>query len=121
MHGGDELMILFFEGVSVECLCFTAWAEHVSVTRSIQCKTSRLPIWRNITPISRPITYVSVWHCLSNVEESRNENVDNRMYRWFLKMSSQYWLKLGAVWFTKCNAKGNGNGLHLITVVNKFE
>lgn len=84
MHGGDELMILFFEGVSVECLCFTAWAEHVSVTRSIQCKTSRLPIWRNITPISRPITYVSVWHCLSNVEESRNENVDKRMYRWFL-------------------------------------
>jgi hypothetical protein len=28
---------------------------------------------------------------------------------------------LCAVWFTKCNAKGNDNGLHLITVGNKFE
>jgi hypothetical protein len=27
----------------------------------------------------------------------------------------------GAVWFTKCNVKGNGNGLHLITGGNKFE
>jgi hypothetical protein len=25
------------------------------------------------------------------------------------------------VWFKKCNAKGNDNGLHLITVGNKFE
>jgi hypothetical protein len=28
---------------------------------------------------------------------------------------------LGAVWFTKCNVKGNGNGLHSITDGNKFE
>jgi hypothetical protein len=28
---------------------------------------------------------------------------------------------LGAVWFKKCNAKSNGNGLHSITVGNKFE
>jgi hypothetical protein len=28
---------------------------------------------------------------------------------------------LGAVWFTKCNVKGNGNGLHLITGGKKFE
>jgi hypothetical protein len=27
----------------------------------------------------------------------------------------------GAVWFKKCNAKGNGNGLHSITVGNMFE
>jgi hypothetical protein len=27
----------------------------------------------------------------------------------------------GAVWFTKCNVKGNGNGLHLIMGGNKFE
>jgi hypothetical protein len=27
----------------------------------------------------------------------------------------------GAVWFTKCNVKGNGNGLHLITGGKKFE
>jgi hypothetical protein len=27
----------------------------------------------------------------------------------------------GVVWFKKCNAKGNGNGLHSITVGNKFE
>jgi hypothetical protein len=28
---------------------------------------------------------------------------------------------LDVVWFTKCNVKGNGNGLHSITVGNKFE
>jgi hypothetical protein len=27
---------------------------------------------------------------------------------------------LGVVWFTKCNVKGNGNGLHSITGGNKF-
>jgi hypothetical protein len=32
------------------------------------------------------------------------------------------WTKnLGVVWFTKCNVKGNGNGLHSITGGNKFE
>jgi hypothetical protein len=30
-------------------------------------------------------------------------------------------MSLGAVWFTKCNAKGNGNGLDSITIGNKFE
>jgi hypothetical protein len=28
---------------------------------------------------------------------------------------------LGAVWFKKCNANGNGNGLRSITSGNKFE
>jgi hypothetical protein len=37
-----------------------------------------------------------------NVEVCRNKNVDNRMYRWFLRMSSLYWFKLSAV---KFNAK----------------
>jgi hypothetical protein len=32
-----------------------------------------------------------------------------------------YYSHLGAVWFTKCNTKGNGNGLHSITIGNKFE
>jgi hypothetical protein len=27
----------------------------------------------------------------------------------------------GVVWFTKCNVKGNCNGLHSITGGNKFE
>jgi hypothetical protein len=31
------------------------------------------------------------------------------------------WLHLGAVWFKKCNANGNGNGLRSITGGNKFE
>jgi hypothetical protein len=30
-------------------------------------------------------------------------------------------MKLGVVWFTKCNVKGNGNGLYSITGGNKFE
>jgi hypothetical protein len=30
-------------------------------------------------------------------------------------------VNFGIVWFTKCNTKGNGNGLHSITVGNKFE
>jgi hypothetical protein len=41
--------------------------------------------------------------------------INNFMYR----RSSNH--KDGAVWFTKCNAKGNDNGLHSITVGNKFE
>jgi hypothetical protein len=30
-------------------------------------------------------------------------------------------LHLGVVWFKKCNANGNGNGLRSITGGNKFE
>jgi hypothetical protein len=30
-------------------------------------------------------------------------------------------MNLGAVWFKKCNANGNGNGFGLITGGNKFE
>jgi hypothetical protein len=36
-------------------------------------------------------------------------------------LSSMEQQNQGAVWFTKCNVKGNGNGLHLITGGNKFE
>jgi hypothetical protein len=31
------------------------------------------------------------------------------------------WWNQGAVWFTKYNVNGNGNGSHLITSGNKFE
>jgi hypothetical protein len=37
-----------------------------------------------------------------------------------IRKSSLY-SHLGAVWFEKCNVKGNGNGLHSITGGNKFE
>jgi hypothetical protein len=38
---------------------------------------------------------------------------------WFGR--SMMLINLGAVWFTKCNVKGNGNGLPSITDGNKFE
>jgi hypothetical protein len=37
------------------------------------------------------------------------------------RMGYRFEMKLGAVWFTKCNVKDNGNGLHSITGGNKFE
>jgi hypothetical protein len=46
---------------------------------------------------------------------------------WRMEKTSKHSLSIvdhshfGAVWFTKCNVKGNGNGLHLITGGNKFE
>ena len=41
----------------------------------------------------------------------------------FLALKQETWFSKhqGAVWFTKCNVKGNGNGLHSITGGNKFE
>jgi hypothetical protein len=36
-------------------------------------------------------------------------------------MLSAYVCYYGAVWFKKCNANGNGNGLRSITGGNKFE
>jgi hypothetical protein len=55
---------------------------------------------------------------------------DRYMYRIVLLDSDHfgYWFintlrctQSGTVWFTKCNVKGNNNGLHSITVGNKFE
>jgi hypothetical protein len=38
-----------------------------------------------------------------------------------LSFQYQDGMNQSVVWFTKCNVKGNGNGLHSITDGNKFE
>jgi hypothetical protein len=58
---------------------------------------------------------------LSHQSTSLNDNMiifqEVELYSHQLQLDK----KLGVVWFPKCNINGNGNGLHLITIGNKFK